>query len=90
MSDDIKLPIQHEIVSIEDFMNVSIEDFMNVATDENLDMLIGNFYGMTLQYLEIRKKCPEVKFKSFKWTDDDIIEIRRPEVFKINLEEPNK
>jgi hypothetical protein len=64
----------------------TIEDFMNVVTEENIDMLTGNFYGMTLQWLKIKTVYPKAKFNSFKWIDDGLIEIRRPEIFQINIE----
>lgn len=65
----------------------TIADFMNVVTEENINMLTGNFYGMTLQWLKIKTKYPNMKFESFKWIDDGLIEIRAPEIFQINITE---
>jgi hypothetical protein len=65
----------------------TIEDFMNVVNEKNMDMLIGNFYGMTVQWIKLKKKVPGVKFTGFKWIDDGLLEIRHPEVFKMDIED---
>ena len=70
-----------------EYQITTIEDFMNVVTEKNVDMMTGNFYGMAFQWLKIKKAYPKMKFKSFKWIDDGLIEIRKPEVFQMNVED---
>ncbi len=69
-----------------EYVITTIEDYMNVVTEENHEMLIGNFYGITLQWLKMKESSPDIKFKNFKWIDDGIIEIRKPECFVIEID----
>lgn len=65
----------------------TIEELINVINESNIDMVIGNLYGMANYWLKLREKYPEVKFKSFTWIDDGKIEVKPLNTFKIILEE---
>jgi len=58
----------------------TIEDFVNIANEKNIHMLTADFYNMVLQWIKIRKKHPELKFKSFKWIDDGKVELSNVEI----------
>lgn len=69
----------------------TIEDLTSLVNDENIDMIVGNLYGLLLQWIKIKKEIPEAKFPSFKWIDDGKYEIRKQEVFIMNIDkEPPK
>lgn len=58
----------------------SFGDFMDVVNEKNADMLCGNFYGLVLQFIKMRKVSPKLKFEGFTWIDDGKIEIRNPKI----------
>lgn len=58
----------------------TFEELANVATEENVNMLCGNLYGCIIQFIEMRKKMPELKFVGIDWIDDGKIEIRNPKI----------
>jgi hypothetical protein len=43
-------------------------------------MLCGNFYGVMLQYIRMRKAAPALKFTGFNWIDDGKIEVLNPTI----------
>jgi hypothetical protein len=65
----------------------SFQDLANVINEKNVDMLCGNLYGALRQFIEMRKKVPEIKFMGIDWIDDGKIEIRNPDVTLI-IQEP--
>ena len=68
----VKTPVTHEVRSF--------EDFANIINEENCDMLCGNFYGIILQYIRMRKAAPSLKFTGFNWIDDGKIEVLNPTI----------
>ncbi len=66
--DKSKKPKEYEIRNF--------QDFMKVVNEENVDMLCGNFYGLVLQFIKMRKAQPKMKFRGFDWIDDGTLEVR--------------
>lgn len=58
----------------------TFEDFTKVVNDKNVDMLCGNFYGVILQFIQMRKSNPKLKFTGFNWIDDGKLEIRKAKI----------
>lgn len=63
----------------------TFQEFMAVLNDENVDMLTGNFYGMCLQFIEMRKIAPQIRWTGFIWTDDGNMEIKSPKLNRIKM-----
>jgi len=57
----------------------SFEDFTNIINEKNCDMICGNFYAMIKQFVEMKKKVPEIQLMGFNWIDDGKIEILPPQ-----------
>lgn len=69
----------------------TFKDFTDVVNEKNIDMLCGNFYGIMLQFIKMRKMDPKIQFDGFLWIDDGKIEVRSPnfsmEISNSTLEE---
>ena len=58
----------------------SFDDLMAVITKENVDMIMGNFYGVIVHWLKVLEKYPDCKLTGFDWIDDGKLEIRPPNI----------
>ena len=54
----------------------TFEDLDNIVTEENVDMIMGNFYGVIKSLLLARKTIPNIKLLGFTWIDDGKIEVK--------------
>lgn len=60
----------------------SFEQLGKIANKKNQDMLFGCLYGAFIQFIEIKKKQPKLKFQGINWIDDGKMDILKP---KINI-----
>ena len=63
----------------------TFQEFIAVLNEDNVDMLTGNFYGMCLQFIKMRKIAPSIRWTGFTWTDNGNMEIRSPRLNRITM-----
>lgn len=76
----------------------TFQDLASLCTAENVDMLMGNFYGIMRYWVQLKEhnkdnvNFKDVEFLGFTWIDDGLYDIKEPNIqtsekFKILAEQ---